>query len=118
MGTTPWRLVVAVAAIIMVLLALVDVEANSAAAGSNPDTIGRTLTVEETEDRAAMLWALVTAGRWMEEDRMGCDKRFNHPATYARCLVVRSNTRFLYMLRRNCVGVSAIADACKMEEVK
>ena len=63
------------------------------------------MTVDEIEDRADAVWARQTAAKWREEDLLAC-------AGGAGCMLRRSNTRILFMLRRNCVDVNAIFETC------
>lgn len=75
-------------------------------------------TVQSIEDRADIRWAITTAREWEAEDWSACvdDRNWAHTSEdFTRCMVRRSYTRILYMLRRDCTGVSTIASACKME---
>ncbi len=116
MTPTARRLVAATVIIVLLLLALTQADANSGGGSVTGDLVGRKLTVAEIEDRAHMLWSIRTAADWDAEDHEACvGESSTLSPTYTRCMVLRSNTRFLYMLRRNCVGISAIASVCKLE---
>lgn len=87
--------------------------ANGRYGGENPDTINDVGTPVRN-DEAAIRFALTTAEQWDAEDHKTCRGSLGlyiHPMTYARCMTRRSNTRILYMLRQNCVGLNA--SVCK-----
>ncbi len=87
--------------------------ANGRYGGAKPGTIDdRPRTVRR--DEAAIRFSQHTADRWLEEDKAACEgaRNWGHNSDdFTLCMVHRSNTRLLYMLRQNCVGLNA--SACK-----
>lgn len=111
------KLALALGALILFILLLEAVEANGRWGGARPGIIDdRPQTVRDIEDRADRRWARNTAGRWVIQDSGACAIGGRETwRSYTDCMVERSNTRILYMLRRNCIGASTIASVCKIE---
>ena len=93
-----------VAAAFMLAFMVHEVFANSGG-GQSGRINDRPLTVQEIEIRADLRWATNTARQWDVEDHASCMEKMGILAgwkgrlLYTRCLVERSNTRFLYMFR-------------------
>lgn len=91
---------------------VIGAQANGRYGGAKP---GKINDVPRTvrRDEAAIRFAESTAEEWDIQDSAACQENsFTETwRSYARCMVLRSNTRVLYMLRQNCVGLNA--SVCK-----
>ena len=118
------RLVSAVIFLTLLLLAMNHVEGNSRFGGATPGVISDVpMTVREIEERADIRWSINTAAQWVVEDERFCRAKSNGAAAsttpyaaFVACMHERLGMRMLYMLRRNCVGVNAIGEICRLED--
>lgn len=108
---------VALAVTLLAIVAASHVEANGRWGGARPGVIDdRPQTVRDIEERADIKWAQNTAQRWRLDDTAYCAKATVDMTVvaYAVCLVERSHTRILFMLRRGCVGGHGISEICNI----
>jgi hypothetical protein len=103
-------------------MALWYTNAGANSGGGTTGAIGGTLTVQEIEDRADITWTINTVEQWVIKDEQFCRAKAKlgswsatPSVSFVSCMHERLAARLLYMLRRNCVGVSAIGELCRME---
>jgi len=104
--------------VLLGLLALIEsVDANSRGGGMKKKDVISDIepSVRDIEERADIRWSISTAEQWSVEDDAACRKAGYHSGTYARCMYDRLAMRLLFMLRRDCTGLSAISEICGLE---
>ncbi len=117
------QLLSAVIILLLLLFALGHVEANSRFGGAKPGVISDVpMTVREIEERADTRWAINTAAQWVVKDQQFCRAQVKlgtwgqaPSVAFVACMHERLSSRLLFMLRRNCVGVNAIGEICRLE---
>ncbi len=117
------HLVVWVIILLGLLLLIRSVDANSRFGGAKPGVISDVpMTVREIEERADIRWAINTAAQWVVKDEQFCRAQVKlgtwgqaPSVAFVACMHERLATRLLFMLRRNCVGVNAIGEICRLE---
>ena len=118
------RLVSAVIILVLLILAMNHAEGNSRFGGATPGVISDIpMTVREIEERADIKWSINTAAQWVVKDEQFCRAKSKAGsastppyAAFVACMHERLSMRLLYMLRRNCVGVNAIGEICRLED--
>lgn len=119
-GRLVWAIIAFV--LFLMLLSAIEAEANAGGGSATTDRIGRGLTVQEIEMRADINWSLNTAQEWNDEDAEFCanlETKFGSPyeqsKVFSQCMINRLTLRLLFMLRRDCTGLSAISEVCGTE---
>lgn len=62
------------------------------------------LDYEETKRLEDARLAIEQAGQWSDQDSEACSQFYDRPSEFARCLHEEAYTRFLFILRRGCMG--------------
>ena len=111
--------------VLLGLLALIDsVDANSRGGGMKKEGVITDVpdTVRAIEERADIRWSINTAEQWVEKDEQFCRAAVKlgswgqaPSVAFVSCMHERLAARLLFMLRRDCTGLSAISEICGME---